>query len=248
MTIWAVLPAAGVGRRMGSAVPKQYLSVAGTPVLLHSLRRLLAVSKVEKIAVVIHPEDALWPSLQDAYAAELTDRILTVAGGDERYQSVLNGLEALRGSAQADDWVLVHDAVRPCVRSADIEEMIEQLGRHDVGGLLGSPVDNTLKRVDSNAAVVETVDRGSYWNALTPQMFRYGLLLEAIQAVVASGEMVTDESAAMESAGHRPVMVAGNKDNIKITHATDLVVAEQILDSQHEQQDHPEREASDNEY
>lgn len=232
MTIWAVLPAAGIGRRMGSAIPKQYLSINGVPLLLHSLRRLSAVKEIQKIVVVIHPEDSRWADLEESIAVEFGNRIITVMGGDERYQSVLNGLTEMAGFADKDDWVLVHDAVRPCVRTSDIENLISKVSLHPVGGLLGSAVDNTLKRVGEDLAVIETVDRESYWNALTPQMFRFAQLKESIEGVVASGEQVTDEAAAMEVAGFKPIMVAGNKDNIKITHEADLLLASQILKNQ----------------
>jgi 2-C-methyl-D-erythritol 4-phosphate cytidylyltransferase len=236
MTIWAVLPAAGIGRRMGSKIPKQYLTINSEPLLLHSLRRLSSVSSIKKIVVVIHPEDAHWSQLEASIEPEIQNRIITVIGGDERYQSVLNGLGALTDLAQAEDWVLVHDAVRPCVRTADIERLIEELAEgsdpNSTGGLLGSKVDNTLKRVDEDLTVVKTVDRALYWNALTPQMFRFSLLKKAIEAVVASSEPVTDEAAAMESAGHRPIMVPGNKDNIKVTREADLLLATQILEAQ----------------
>ena len=236
MTIWAVLPAAGIGRRMGSKIPKQYLTINSEPLLLHSLRRLSSVSSIKKIVVVIHPEDAHWSQLEASIEPEIQNRIITVIGGDERYQSVLNGLGALTDLAQAEDWVLVHDAVRPCVRTLDIERLIEELAEgsdpNSIGGLLGSEVDNTLKRVDEDLTVVKTVDRALYWNALTPQMFRFSLLKKAIEAVVASSEPVTDEAAAMESAGHRPIMVPGNKDNIKVTREADLLLATQILEAQ----------------
>jgi 2-C-methyl-D-erythritol 4-phosphate cytidylyltransferase len=232
MTIWAVLPAAGIGRRMGSSIPKQYLPLEGSPVILHALRRLAAVAAIEKIVVVVHPEDDRWSEIAAQAATETSDRIITVMGGDERYQSVLNGLTALADIADEDDWVLVHDAVRPCVRTADIEKLIDQVSRHASGGLLGSAVDNTLKRVDDQHNVIETVNRESYWNALTPQMFRYGLLMKSIAAVVASSKSVTDEAAAMETAGFKPIMVAGSKDNIKITHQADLLLAVQILQNQ----------------
>ncbi len=232
MTIWAVLPAAGIGRRMGSNIPKQYLSIDGAPLLLHSLRRLSAVKKIEKIVVVIHAEDSRWAELEESIKDEFGNRIITVMGGDERYQSVLNGLTALTEFAGKDDWVLVHDAVRPCVRTSDIENLIQKVSLHSIGGLLGSPVDNTLKQVDKELTVIETVDRESYWNALTPQMFRFALLKESIQTVVISGEQVTDEAAAMEVAGFKPIMIAGHKDNIKITVEADLVLASQILKNQ----------------
>ena len=232
MTIWAVLPAAGIGRRMGFSIPKQYLSIDGAPLILHSLRRLSAVKKIKKIVVVIHPEDSRWAELEKSIKEEFGNRIITVMGGGERYQSVLNGLTALTEFAGKDDWVLVHDAVRPCVRTSDIENLIQKVSLHSIGGLLGSPVDNTLKRVDKELTVIETVDRESYWNALTPQMFRFALLKESIQTVVVSGEQVTDEAAAMEVAGFKPIMIAGHKDNIKITVEADLVLASQILKNQ----------------
>ncbi len=232
MTIWAVLPAAGIGRRMGSSIPKQYLSIDGAPLILHSLRRLSAVKKIKKIVVVIHPEDSRWAELEKSIKEEFGNRIITVMGGGERYESVLNGLTALTEFAGKDDWVLVHDAVRPCVRTSDIENLIQKVSLHSIGGLLGSPVDNTLKRVDKELTVIETVDRESYWNALTPQMFRFALLKESIQTVVVSGEQVTDEAAAMEVAGFKPIMIAGHKDNIKITVEADLVLASQILKNQ----------------
>ena len=232
MTIWAVLPAAGIGRRMGSTIPKQYLSIDGVPLLLHALRRLSAVDAIQKIVVVIHPADSRWAELEESIAVEFESRIVTVMGGDERYQSVLNGLTAMSEFADKDDRVLVHDAVRPCVRTSDIENLIQKVSLHSIGGLLGSPVDNTLKRVDAELAVIETVDRELYWNALTPQMFRFALLKQAIERIVASGEQVTDEAAAMEVAGFKPIMIAGSKDNIKITVVADLLLASQILKNQ----------------
>ena len=232
MTIWAVLPAAGIGRRMGSTIPKQYLTIDGAPLILHALRRLSAVSEIQKIIVVIHPRDNQWAKLQESIAEEFENRIITVMGGDERYQSVLNGLTAVTEFADKDDWVLVHDAVRPCVRTSDIENLISKISLHAIGGLLGSAVDNTLKKVGADQAVIKTVDRGSYWNALTPQMFRFAQLKASIEAVVASGEQVTDEAAAMEVAGFKPIMIAGSKDNIKITVESDLLLARQILKNQ----------------
>ena len=232
MTIWAVLPAAGIGRRMGSTIPKQYLIIDGAPLILHALRRLSAVSEIQKIIVVIHSKDNQWAKLQKSIGEEFKNRIITVRGGDERYQSVLNGLTAVAEFADKDDWVLVHDAVRPCVRTSDIESLISKVSLHPVGGLLGSAVDNTLKKVGADLTVIETVDRESYWNALTPQMFRFAQLKASIEAVLASGEQVTDEAAAMEVAGFKPIMIAGSKDNIKITVESDLLLASQILKTQ----------------
>jgi 2-C-methyl-D-erythritol 4-phosphate cytidylyltransferase len=217
---------------MGSTIPKQYLTIDGAPLILHALRRLSAVSEIQKIIVVIHSEDNQWAKLQESISEEFENRIITVMGGDERYQSVLNGLPALTELAANDDWVLVHDAVRPCVRTSDIENLISKVSLHPVGGLLGSAVDNTLKKVGADLTVIETVNRDSYWNALTPQMFRFAQLKASIQAVVVSGEHVTDEAAAMEVAGFKPIMVAGRKDNIKITVESDLLLASRILKNQ----------------
>lgn len=244
MTIWAILPAAGIGRRMGSTTPKQYLVVNGAPVISCALQRLTAVTAIEKIVVVLHPDDGHWQQLNltstadsnNKPGAEFTshsdERICCTVGGDERYQSVLNGLDYIRSEAKADDWVLVHDAVRPCIRSADIEKLISELQSHAVGGLLGTPVDNTLKQVDSDGGVIATVDRRNLWNALTPQMFRYEILRDAIQRVVTEHAQVTDEASAIERLGHKPKMVTGHKDNIKITHEADLALASNILKSQ----------------
>ena len=233
MTIWAILPAAGIGRRMGSSTPKQYQLVNGVPVIALTLRRLAAVGSIARIVVVLHPRDSHWESLE--IAKQFLDeqpRIASTTGADERQESVLNGLRALDRLAQDDDWVLVHDAVRPCVELADIERLIESLQADAVGGLLATPVDNTLKQVDEGLRVTSTVDRSRYWNALTPQMFRYGLLKTAMEKVVAEKLAITDEAAAMELLGNRPKIVEGSKFNIKITHDADLELAAMILKRQ----------------
>jgi len=228
MTIWAILPAAGIGRRMASTIPKQYLDLNGVPVIAHSLQKLAGIAAISKIVVVLHPEDSRFASLP----LQQSDRIVTTLGGDERFQSVLNGLECLAAVAGDDDWVLVHDAVRPCVRSADINSLIQKLAQHPVGGLLGVPVDDTLKLVNARAEIEQTTDRSQYWQAQTPQMFRYGLLLKALRELIAQSLQVTDEAGAVERLGLRPQMVAGHKDNIKITHAADLAMAASILQAQ----------------
>ncbi len=228
MTIWAILPAAGIGRRMGSNTPKQYLPLDGIPVIARTLQRLLAVAAIERTVVVLHPQDSHWKTLN----IPADERIACTEGGEARYQSVLNGLRALGDAALDADWVLVHDVVRPCVPVADIEKLIATLQSHDVGGLLATPVDNTLKQADQDLAVTATVDRSHYWNALTPQMFRYGLLLAAMQRVEQDELAITDEAEAMESMGHRPLLVQGSKTNIKITHDADLALAAAILSQQ----------------
>ena len=233
MTIWAIVPAAGIGSRMAPSesepAPKQYRQLLGRAVLSHTLGKLLAISEIKKIIVALNAGDRFWPGLPEA--AE--PRVVTVTGGSERLYSVLNALQAL-DQAQADDWVLVHDAVRPCVSVADIRELISGLAMHAVGGLLGAPVDNTLKKIGVDRQVLQTVDREFLCNALTPQMFRYSVLLQALEHAVTQGVAVTDEASAVELSGQQPQVVMGSKFNIKITHEEDLAVAELLLGRERE--------------
>jgi len=228
MTIWAIVPAAGIGSRMASAdsnsPPKQYRELLGKTVLAHSLQRLLAVAEIEHIFVALHAADQYWPQSDEA----LHSRISSVPGGAERMHSVLSALRAI-STAQADDWVLVHDAVRPCVDPADIERLISELAEHPVGGLLAAAMDNTVKKADAGFNVTETIDRNSLFNALTPQMFRYELLLNALENCAENGWPVTDEASALEMNAAVPKLVIGSKLNIKITHETDLALAEKLL-------------------
>jgi 2-C-methyl-D-erythritol 4-phosphate cytidylyltransferase len=145
---------------------------------------------------------------------------------------VLNGLQALQQQAQPDDWVLVHDAARPCVRQADLEKLMTELAHHPVGGLLAVPVRDTMKRADAKLEIVETVNREGLWHALTPQMFRLEALSNALQSLLSRGEHVTDDAQAMEKMGQRPVLIEGHADNIKITHPQDLSLAELYLQQQ----------------
>lgn len=226
---WCIVPAAGRGSRMGSALPKQYLPLNGQPVLSHTLERLLAVASIEQIVVALHPEDSHWQTLG------LADhpRISTVTGGAERADSVLNGLQKMRAANVADDdWVLVHDAARPCVSPADIQSLISAVRHHAVGGLLGIRLKNTIKQVDNKNAVTATADRNRLWSALTPQMFRFGKLYHALTAARKNHWNPTDESMAMELAGFHPLMVEGSEQNIKITLPEDLSLAGFILDNQ----------------
>ena len=228
MTIWAILPAAGIGRRMGSITPKQYLSLNGATVIESTLRRLLNIVSIKEIVVVLNETDSYWSSLKTSYPKS----VRTVIGGGQRYQSVLNGLNSLKEKAEVSDWVLVHDAVRPCVREADIEKLIATLQFHAIGGVLGSPVADTLKEVNEHAEIQRTIDRSNCWGALTPQMFRYGILREALEVVASQGLVVTDEAAAIELLGHVALMVKGKTDNIKITTGADLELAGKILELQ----------------
>ena len=224
----AVIPAAGAGSRMGADIPKQYLTLAGQTVLEHSLDVLLACERIATVVLVLSADDERWPEIKDRYK---DSRVETVTGGAERCHSVLNGLEHLTGTAGVDDWVLVHDAARPCVRQQDIEMLMTRLEDHAVGGLLGVPVADTMKQVDSDSMILKTVERDGLWRALTPQMFRLGPLRDALQQAIASGVMVTDDASAMEMAGYRARMVEGQADNIKITRPADLQLAEFYLQS-----------------
>jgi len=226
---WAVIPAAGVGARMGADHPKQYLSLRGKTVLEHTLARISCHPQITTTVLVIAADDAYWPRL----AGDYDDASLLVThGGAERCHSVLNGLHALASRAASRDWVLVHDAARPCVRREDIDALLTTLQDHPVGGLLGIPVADTMKRTDREGNILETVQREGLWRALTPQMFRYGALLQALQSALDQVKLVTDEAAAMEIAGHAPRMVEGHADNIKITRPQDLARAELFLQQQ----------------
>jgi 2-C-methyl-D-erythritol 4-phosphate cytidylyltransferase len=226
-----VIPAAGSGARMAASVPKQYLPLCGKTVLQHTLERLLDYPRIAAVALVLAPGDAHWPRLADRYAGR---PLITARGGAERSHSVLNGLRALAERASPRDWVLVHDAARPCIRREDLDTLLQRLHDHPVGGLLGIPVADTKKRVDRGGNIIETVARHDLWRALTPQMFRYQALLHALEAALEQGRTVTDESSAMELAGEVPRIVEGRADNIKITRPQDLALAEWYLRQQEE--------------
>lgn len=247
MKYWLVVPAAGIGSRFGGVVPKQYSQLSGKTVLEHSLERLMTLAS-EAIIVALHPADAHWQAL----SVFKNRHLRRVEGGVQRSDSVLCALNSIRQQAAEDDWVLVHDAVRPCVAPTDLNKLRSKLADSPVGGLLATPVSATLKLAmpseprppekstrdrdtytDSGDWVVSrTVDRQGLWLAGTPQMFRYGLLLAAINYCAAQGLAVTDEAEAVELYGSRPVIVQGRSDNIKITHAEDLLLAELILQAQ----------------
>lgn len=231
MNIWAVVPAAGIGSRMQVAIPKQYLRINGQTVLSLTLARLSAVADIKRIMLVLSAEDRHWAQHNTVHAAG-RDKVLTCPGGDDRWQSVLNGLDALADLAAPDDWVLVHDAVRPCVRIDDILRLLDLTASDSAGGLLALPVSDTLKRADDQGSVAATVDRTALWAACTPQLFPFARLRQALRDASAAGVTLTDEASAMEWAGARPQLVPCHKDNIKITYAEDLQLAELILQAQ----------------
>jgi 2-C-methyl-D-erythritol 4-phosphate cytidylyltransferase len=222
---WAVVPAAGVGARMAADRPKQYLPLAGMTVMEHSLNRLLDHPAIQGGVVAISEGDEYWPALN--YRHEKTLHVAT--GGAERCGSVLNALLLLSEFAQEQDWVLVHDAARPCLEEEDISRLIQACKNHAVGGILAMPAKDTIKRANTNHEIVETVDRSTLWHAFTPQMFRLGQLRDALTQAVAAGAAVTDEASALEGAGFAPCLVEGNAGNIKITRPEDLQLAEFYL-------------------
>ena len=225
---WAIVPAAGIGRRMGAGLPKQFLTLGRHTVLEHSLESLWQAIKLKGLVLVSDGHPAL-ASIQ----ARFSDyKLLRAPGGKQRCHSVLNGLKCLQGKAQTEDWVLVHDAARPCVRQQDLHHLQEAVKGHAVGGLLGFPVHDTMKRADQEGLVEMTVDRRGLWHACTPQMFRYGMLRDALEQALADGYEVTDEASAIEHAGYRPLLVESHADNIKITQPADLPLAEFFLHQQ----------------
>lgn len=229
--IWGLIPAAGVGLRMGTALPKQYLLLRGRPVILHTLERLCHYPRLSGVMVGISSGDRHWQA-HETEAERLPKFLGTYPGGETRAHTVLNGLKALTAHAREADWVLVHDAVRPCVRLADIDALVNVIETNGDGGLLALPVADTVKRADESGCVRETVSREGLWRALTPQMFRIGALRSALERALAQGDEITDEAAAIEMASGHPRLVAGHADNIKITLPGDLALAELFLKQQ----------------
>jgi 2-C-methyl-D-erythritol 4-phosphate cytidylyltransferase len=225
---WVVVPAAGAGRRVGSAIPKQYLELAGQPVIEHVLRLFLDHRRIFGIAVALDPADAHWSGIPSS----ANPAVFRAPGGAERCHSVMNALEALTSRADENDWVLVHDAARPCLRNQDLDRLLEALDVHPVGGLLGVPVRDTIKVAGAGNGVLRTVPRGGLWHAFTPQMFRLGLLRSALRQALESGQLVTDDASAIELSGLTPLLVEGHADNIKITRPEDFALAEFYLRQQ----------------
>jgi 2-C-methyl-D-erythritol 4-phosphate cytidylyltransferase len=222
--LWCIVPAAGSGRRFGSGIPKQYLPLAGKPMLESTLDRLAACREIAGLMVVLADGDAYWPDI----AAVRGKPVQTATGASERSGSVLSGLRALPADVGVDDFVLVHDAARPCIAADDVAMLVAR-GIAAGGALLAAPVRDTLKRSNGERRAIATESREMLWRALTPQMFRRGELTHALEAAEADGIAVTDEAMAMERCGHRPLLVEGAEDNIKVTTAADLALAAYLL-------------------
>ncbi len=220
-----VIPAAGSGRRFAAATPKQYARLGSSTVIEHALAPFEADVDCASITIAISTDDGLWPAV-----AARHERISSVAGGEQRAHSVRNALRALASHVRADDWVFVHDAARPCFTREDLNKLKQALADHAVGGLLAVPLADTLKRGAGDPAhVQDTLDREGLWRAATPQVFRFGVLLPALDAALESQRLPTDEAQAVEWAGHNPRLVAGRADNIKVTTPDDLLLASAIL-------------------
>lgn len=222
---WAVVPAAGLGRRFGGEVPKQYQPLAGRTVIEWALAPLLDHPAIRGVVVALAEGDSYWPRL----ALSGNGRVSTVTGGHERIDSVANALDRIAADAAAEDRVLVHDAARPCLSYADLDRLI-QVGAGDPdGAILATPVADTLKRDDGRGRVAATLDRDHVWRAMTPQLFPLLSLRDAIRRQAEGGAAVTDEAMAMERAGFKPRLVEGEPSNIKLTSQADLALAERLL-------------------
>jgi 2-C-methyl-D-erythritol 4-phosphate cytidylyltransferase len=220
---FAIVPAAGSGSRFGAEKPKQYLSLLGRPMIFHTLAALVACPQIDRVWVVLSPDDDYW---QQYDWSDLGPKLETVrCGGETRAASVTNGLQAAAMMAADDDWVLVHDAARPCLSAEMLAALFSDLADDPVGGILAVPVADTLKRANAEQRVAATEPRDGLWQAQTPQMFRYARLLEALNHCAE----VTDEAGAIEALGLKPRLVRSDTTNLKVTYPADLALAAMIL-------------------
>ncbi len=222
---WAVIPAAGIGERVGSSIPKQYLQIAGRTILEHAINPFIRNHRIAGITVALHPHDVHFEMLD---IKSSSDKVHIVTGGDTRAHSVLNALDSFEAKLDENDFVLVHDAARPCLMMSDLDQLMDVCIQHEVGGIIGSRVTDTIKHVENNN-IVNTLDRENIWRAYTPQMFRLVILRSAIQKALKDKIGITDEASALEYAGYQPCMVEGDARNIKVTTAEDISLAETFL-------------------
>lgn len=220
---YAIVPAAGSGARFGSSVPKQYLELAGKPLIYHALAALCRCPRIERVWVILSPGDGWWQTYDWSMLQPKLEVVFR--GGASRGETVVNGLAAIADAVDDDDWVLVHDAARPCLSQQMLADLFEQLVDELAGGILAVPVADTLKRADGEQRIVATESRDGLWQAQTPQMFRYRLLREALAGKLA----LTDEASAIEGAGFQPRLVRADASNLKVTFPADLRLAELIL-------------------
>ena len=222
---WALVPAAGSGRRFGAEIPKQYMKAAGKPLIEHALDALLRHDAIEGVVLALSAGDPHWPGWTTLHGKP----VLTCIGGGERADSVLAALRALPADLAADVIVLVHDAARPNLSSEDISRLHDAAVVHADGAILAAPVRDTLKRADGDTRIAVTESRDGIWRALTPQAFRRDLLQRALEAARADGVEVTDDAQAVERLGLHPLLVEGREDNLKVTTPADLALAEFLL-------------------
>jgi 2-C-methyl-D-erythritol 4-phosphate cytidylyltransferase len=224
---YALIPAAGSGARMGAAQPKQYVEIAGRPLLYYALRSLALHPAIEQVFVVLAQGDDRFKRCDwREFGTKLKP---LYCGGETRSVSVFNGLLAARDTIGGSDWVLVHDAARPCLGREELDRLFGEIEADDTGGLLAVPLADTLKRANRDSRVARTEPRDNLWLAQTPQMFRYRLLIEALRATDTT--IATDEARAIEGLGLKPRLVMGSTSNIKVTFPEDLALAELILES-----------------
>lgn len=228
-SVIAVVPAAGVGSRMKADRPKQYLKINDKTILEHTVEKLLAHPQVSQIVVAISDDDPYYPELP----LTQNPQVIRVAGGSERADSVLSALDYIE-KQQLGDWVMVHDAARPCVQLSDIDKLISTAINHDIGAILAAPVRDTMKR-GAQGQIEHTVERADLWHALTPQMFRAEPLWSVLSEALQQGVSITDEASAFEWKGFSPALVAGRSDNFKITQPEDLALAEFYLSQNKEE-------------
>lgn len=224
---FALIPAAGTGSRIGEELPKQYLALAGKPMIYHAIRILSREPLISQLCVVLSPEDSHWSQYD---WSEFSERLIVLnCGGASRAESVLNGLNSMQRllSINNNDWILVHDAARPCLTSKLLSNLIKELTVDEIGGLLAIPVADTLKRSDADARVAHTESRENLWQAQTPQMFRYHILSNALKNTNIA--CITDDANAVEALGFHPKLILGNTNNFKVTYPQDLALAELIL-------------------
>jgi 2-C-methyl-D-erythritol 4-phosphate cytidylyltransferase len=222
---FAIIPAAGTGTRMRGTLPKQYLAVGSRPLLYYAVARLCAHSVIDRVYVVLASDDRRFETYDwKPFAAKLEPLYV---GGDLRAATVLNALEGISGQTNVDDRILVHDAARPCLSAKMLDRLIDEVGDDPAGGLLAMPVADTLKRADGDHRSIRTESRTGLWQAQTPQMFRYDVLLRALRSCDLG--QATDEAAAVEALGLKPKLVQSDATNLKVTHAHDLALAELIL-------------------
>lgn len=224
---WAIIPAAGIGERVGSHIPKQYIQIAGKTILEHAVSCFFQNSRINGIIFALHAHDEYFSQL-DIKSSRI--KVDTVIGGATRAQSVLNALNYLKNDLHADDFVLVHDAARPCLTNADLEKLIDVCFANKVGGILAAPMRDTIKQVDGKL-ISNTVDRDNIWRAFTPQMFKFEILRGAIKKAMQDDVQITDEASALEYVGLTPAVINGNVHNIKVTTQEDIFLVEMLIQS-----------------